>query len=76
MVYLLPRLRPLQQRKVISILTRNGFKECGGTKHIKFKKFRDGTHPLVTFVPRDREIRVPLIKQIINQSEKPRDEFY
>ena len=68
------KLRPLPQRRVIQILKKNGFREARSGKHITFKKVSNG-RVLTTWVPHHREVTVFVIKYIIKQAEKSREEF-
>ena len=70
------KLRPRSKRDVLDILHNNGFQESGGTRHIKLKKtLNDGTI-LTTYVSRgSNEIPVTIIKYIMKQTGKPREEF-
>ena len=73
-VFWIAKLRPLPQREVISILKKNGFQEVRSGKHITFKKTADGT-VWTTWVPHHPEVTVFVIKHIIRQSGKQREEF-
>ncbi len=68
------KLRPLPQHRIIQILKGNGFHEVRSGKHITFKKTKDG-RVLTTWVPHHKEITVFVLKYIIRQTEKPREEF-
>lgn len=68
------KLRPLPQRKVIEILSSNGFQEVRSSKHITFKK-KVGQRVLTTWVPHHKEVTVFVIQYIMKQTEKPRVEF-
>ena len=70
------KLRSQSKRDILEILHSNGFEEAGGTRHIKLKKtLADGT-VLTTYVSRgSKEIPVQIIKYIIKQTGKPREEF-
>ena len=70
------KLRPRSKRDILDILHGNGFQEAGGTRHIKLKKtLADGTI-LTTYVSRgSNEIPVQIIKYIIKQTGKSREEF-
>ena len=60
------KLRSQSKRDILEILHSNGFEEAGGTRHIK----------LTTYVSRgSKEIPVQIIKYIIKQTGKPREEF-
>lgn len=72
------RLRPLDQNKVIKILEKNGFEKVRTRKHITFKK-KDLINPnrvLTTWVPLHKEVTLFVIKHIIRQTGKSREEFY
>ena len=69
------RLRPLSQSKVIKILKKNGFKRVRTRKHITFKK-KDPERVLITWVPLHKEVTLFVIKHIIRQTGKSREEFY
>ncbi len=69
------KVKPLQKHKVISILESNGFKKVRSRKHDTYKK----TTPkgmLTTWVPHHKEVSVFVIKYIIKQTKKPREEFW
>ena len=70
------KLRPLTQAKVIEILASNGFKKVRSSKHITFKKTDANGRVLTTWVPHHKETTLFVIKHIIKQTEKPREEFY
>ncbi len=71
----MPGLRPLSQDKVIKILEFNGFLQTRSSKHITFKKTKaDGT-VLTTWVPHHKTVSVFVIRYIVKQAEKPREEF-
>jgi predicted RNA binding protein YcfA (HicA-like mRNA interferase family) len=70
------KIRPLKQRKVISILRKNGFREVRKAKHITFKKYLDNGQVLTTWVPNHSEISVFVIDYIIKQSGKKKEEFW
>lgn len=71
------KLRPLNQSKVIKILKKNGFKKVRTRKHITFKKRDPKTdRMLTTWVPLHKEITLFVIKHIIRQTGKSREEFY
>ena len=70
------RLRELDQSKVIQILESNGFKKVRSGKHITFKKAdADGTI-LTTWVPHHDKVTAFVIRYIIKQTKKPKEEFY
>lgn len=70
------KLRPRSKRDVLEILNSNGFKEAGGTRHIKLKKTLNDGSVLTTYVSRgSNEIPVKIIQYIIKQTGKPRKEF-
>ncbi len=45
-------------------------------KHITFKKTDSGARVLTTWVPHHKTVSVFVIKFIIKQTGKPREEFY
>ena len=74
------RLRPLSKRKVLKILRDNGFKLVLRGKHNTYKrKFVDedgNERVLTTWIHHThKEIRPDILKYIIDQTEKPREEF-
>jgi len=72
------KLRPLDQRKVIKILEKNGFEKVRTRKHMTFKK-KDPKNPdrmLITWVPLHKEVTLFVVKHIIRQTGKLREEFY
>lgn len=69
------RLHPLPLYKVIKILKGNGFQEVRAGRHKTFKKIDASGKVWITWVPQHNEITVFVIKYIIRQSEKDRDEF-
>ncbi len=70
------RLRPLDQRRVIEILKNNGFYLARSESHLTYKRsLPDGT-VLTTWVPHHKEVSLFVIKLIIKQTQKPREEFY
>ncbi len=69
------KLIPLPQKKVIQILLQNGFHEVRAAKHITFKKKAENGKIFTTWVPHHREVTVCVIRYIIKQTEKPREEF-
>ena len=69
------KLRPLDQSKVIKILMKNGFERVRTRKHITFKK-KDSKRVLITWVPLHKEVTLFVIKHIIRQTGKSREEFY
>lgn len=69
------KLRPLPQYKVIQILKKNGFQEVRSGKHITFKKITSDGKVLTTWVPHHKEVTVFVIKYIIRQTGKAREEF-
>lgn len=70
------KLRPLNQDKVIKILESNGFKQVRSRKHVTFKKFDPDGKVWITWVPHHKEVTLFVIKYIIKQTGKPREEFY
>ncbi len=69
------KLRPLPQHKVIAILKKNGFQIARSGNHITFKKITVDGKVLTTWVPHHREITIFVIKYIIKQTGKAREEF-
>ncbi len=69
------KLRPLSQRRVIEILMSNGFQEVRSGKHITFKKTDFEGKVLTTWVPHHDEVSLTVIKFVIRQTGKPREEF-
>ena len=69
------KLRSLSQDKLIKILESNGFKQVRVRKHIAFKKTDSHGRIWTTWVPRHKEVTLFVIKFIIRQSGKQRDEF-
>ena len=69
------RLRPLPQRDVIKILKDNGFEEARSGKHVTFKKVVSGGKVWTTWVPHHDEVSIFVIKYIIRQTGKQREEF-
>lgn len=69
------RLRPLPQRDVVKILKDNGFEEVRSGKHITFKKVGSEGKVWTTWVPHHDEVSVFVIKYIIRQTGKQREEF-
>lgn len=70
------KLRPLSQDKVIAILTSNGFREVRSRKHITFKKTDSNGKVWTTWVPKHKEVTLFVVKYILKQTGKPREEFY
>jgi len=70
------KLRPLPQHKVIKILEANEFHRVRSRKHITFKKEDSSGRVWTTWVPLHEEVTVFVLKSIIRQSGKSRDEFY
>ncbi|MGB2726980.1 MAG: type II toxin-antitoxin system HicA family toxin [Halobacteriota archaeon] len=70
------KLRPLPQHRVIKILEANGFQRVRARKHITFKKKVSGGRVWTTWVPQHKEVTVFVLKSIIRQSGKSREEFY
>ena len=70
------KLRPLPQHKVIKILEANGFHRVRSRKHITFKKEDSGARVWTTWVPKHKEVTVFVLKSIIRQSGKSREEFF
>ena len=69
------KLRPLPQKKVIKILSDNGFVQVRSESHITFKKTTPDGRVLTTWVPHHSEVTLFVIRYIIRQSEKDRKEF-
>lgn len=73
------RLRPLPKRKVLKIIHDNGFRQTASGKHNTFKKkIKDNGRErvLTTWIHHThREIRPDILKYIIDQTEKQREEF-
>ena len=69
------KLQPLSQNEVIKILESNGFKVARSGKHITFKKTNSGGKILTTWVPHHSEVSLFVIKYIIRQTGKPKEEF-
>ncbi|MEA1999117.1 MAG: type II toxin-antitoxin system HicA family toxin [Euryarchaeota archaeon] len=70
------KLRPLPQHEVIKILEANGFHRVRSRKHITFKKEDSGGRVWTTWVPKHKEVTVFVLKSIIRQSGKSREEFF
>ncbi|MDI6885066.1 MAG: type II toxin-antitoxin system HicA family toxin [archaeon] len=70
------KLRPLPQHEVIKILETNGFQRMRSRKHITFKKKDPDGRVWTTWVPKHKEVTVFVLKSIIRQSGKSREEFY
>ena len=70
-----PKLHPLRQHEVITILEANGFHRVRSRKHITFKKEDVNGLVLTTWVPQHNEVTVFVLKHIIRQTAKSRDEF-
>jgi predicted RNA binding protein YcfA (HicA-like mRNA interferase family) len=60
---------------VVAILEGNGFKIVRSGKHVTFKKTNSVGEVLTTWVPYHKEVSVFVIKYIIKQTGKPREEF-
>lgn len=71
----MPRLQQLGQAKVIKILEANGFRQARSGKHITFKKTDSRGKVWTTWVPRHKEVTLFVIKYIIRQTGKAREEF-
>ena len=69
------RLRPLPQSEVIQILDANGFQRVRSRKHITFKKEDARGRVWTTRVPQHSEVTVFVLKHIIKQTGKSREEF-
>jgi len=70
-----PKLKPLKQLKVIKILEANGFRQTRSAKHITFKKTDPQRKVWTSWVPHHKEVTVFVIKYIIKQTGKPKEEF-
>ncbi len=69
-------LLQLSRRKVEGILKDNGFKKVRSSKHTTYKKQLSKKKVLTTWVPHHTTVTVFVIKHIIKQTGKPREEFY
>ncbi|MEK7500907.1 MAG: type II toxin-antitoxin system HicA family toxin [Patescibacteria group bacterium] len=69
------KLKPLSQNKVIGILESNGFREVRSGKHITFKRVAKDGRVLTTWLPHHRTVTVFVIRYVIRQTEKAREEF-
>ncbi len=69
------KLRKLAQYKVIKVLENNGFKKVRSRKHITFKKKDSSGKIFTTWVPHYKEVTVFVLKYIIKQTGKNREEF-
>ena len=69
------KLRQLAQRKVIQVLKNNGFEENRSGKHITFKKEDPSGKILTTWVPHHKEVSIFVLKYIIKQTNKSKEEF-
>ncbi len=74
-MFCIARLRILPQNKVIKILESNGFQQARSGKHITFKKTDASGKILTTWVPHHKEVSIFVIKYIIKQTGKNREEF-
>ncbi|MBI2542695.1 MAG: type II toxin-antitoxin system HicA family toxin [Candidatus Aenigmarchaeota archaeon] len=74
-MFYIGKLRPLPQHKVIQILRNNGFQEIRSGRHITFKKTGADGKVWTTWVPHHNEVTIFVIKYIIKQTGKPREEF-
>ena len=74
-MFVIGKLRPLPQRKVIEVLERNGFGRVRVRKHMTFKKVDVDGRVWTTWVPLHREVTVFVLKYIIRQTGKSREEF-
>ena len=70
------KLHLLPQHKVIKILEDNGFQQVRTRKHLTFKKEDPSGRVWTTWVPRHKEVTLFVLKYIIRQSGKSREEFY
>ena len=57
------------------MLKRNGFKAVRVRKHITFKRTTPDGRVLTTWVPRHREVSLFVLRYIIKQTGKQREEF-
>jgi len=64
------------QRKIIKILENNGFERVRSRAHITFKKRISDKEVLTTWVPHHKMITIFVVKYIIKQTGKPKEEFY
>ncbi|MDP2974314.1 MAG: type II toxin-antitoxin system HicA family toxin [Candidatus Diapherotrites archaeon] len=69
------RFQPLNQLKVIKILESNGFTQARSGKHITFKKTDSKGKVWTTWVPHHKEVTAFVVKYIIRQTGKPKEEF-
>jgi len=69
------KLRPLPQRKVIEVLEKNGFRRVKVRKHITFKKVDADGKVWTTWVPHHREVTIFVLKYVVRQTGKSREEF-
>ncbi|MBI2970837.1 MAG: type II toxin-antitoxin system HicA family toxin [Candidatus Aenigmarchaeota archaeon] len=73
-MFYIGKLRPLPQSKIIEILLSNGFTKVRSARHITFKK-ATSEGVLTTWVPHHKDVTVFVIKYIIRQTGKSREEF-
>ncbi len=69
-------MKLLPQRKIIKILENNGFKRARSRAHITFKKRISNKKVLTTWVLHHKMITLFVVKYIIKQTGKPKEEFY
>ena len=69
-------MKLLPQRKIIKVLESNGFKRVRSRTHITFKKRISDTKVLTTWVPHHKMITIFVVKYIIKQTGKSKEEFY
>lgn len=74
-MFFIAKVHPLDQREVIQILKKNGFQEVRSGPHITFKKTDTDGKVWTTWVSHHKEVTVFVIKHIIRQSGKQREEF-
>lgn len=73
----MPKLVPLQRRKVMKILKNNGFIVTReGGRHTVVERQDENGRWWTTFVPRHKEISIGVVQEIIKQTGKKRKEFY
>jgi predicted RNA binding protein YcfA (HicA-like mRNA interferase family) len=60
----------------VGTLERNGFKRVRVKKHITFKRVDADGRVWTTWVPRHREVTLFVLRYIIKQTGKSREEFF
>lgn len=70
------KAKPLKRKFVVSILEQNGFREIRSGKHTTFKKRVENGEMLTTWVPHHEEVSAFVIRYIIRQTRKPKEEFW